>query len=154
MLVTGRSQLIVAAAAAELGVRQPASDRVALGRCRPTAPTDPYVLALQHTVPQPTDSPSTRDLEAISTDDVDMLRNRDVFRMFPRSSLLIDASLSSTGSSEASSPASTVLSKRYDILPSVPPHFVSFAWRYLAFHSFDSLPGGRVRHRGLELVTR
>jgi hypothetical protein len=45
----------------------------------------------------------------------------------------VDASLPSTGSSEASSPASTVLSKRYDILPSVPPHFVSFAWRYLAF---------------------
>ncbi len=35
---------------------------------------------------------------------------------FPRSSLLADASLSSTGSSGASSPASTVLSKRYDIL--------------------------------------
>jgi hypothetical protein len=31
------------------------------------------------------------------------------------------------------SPASAVLSRRYDILPSVPPHFVSFAWRYLAF---------------------
>jgi hypothetical protein len=30
----------------------------------------------------------------------------------------------------ASSPASTVLSGRYDFLPSVPPHFVSFAWRY------------------------
>ncbi len=29
-----------------------ASDRVALGRCRPRAPTDPYVLALEHTVPQ------------------------------------------------------------------------------------------------------
>jgi len=27
-----------------------ASDRVAVGRCRPTAPTDPYVLALEHTV--------------------------------------------------------------------------------------------------------
>ena len=36
---------------------------------------------------------------------------------FHRSSLLADASLSSTGSSGASSPASTVLSKRYDILP-------------------------------------
>ncbi len=36
---------------------------------------------------------------------------------FPRSILLADASLSSTGSSEASSPTSTVLSKRYDILP-------------------------------------
>ena len=28
-----------------------ASDRVALGRCRPRAPTDPYVRALAHTVP-------------------------------------------------------------------------------------------------------
>jgi hypothetical protein len=28
------------------------------------------------------------------------------------------------------SPASTVLSGRYDSLPPVPPHFVSFAWRY------------------------
>jgi hypothetical protein len=35
---------------------------------------------------------------------------------FPRPSLLVDASLSSTGSSRASSPASTVLSKRCDIL--------------------------------------
>jgi len=35
---------------------------------------------------------------------------------FPRSSLPADASLSSTGSSRASSPASTVLSKRYDAL--------------------------------------
>ena len=29
-----------------------ASDRVASGRCRPEAPTDPYVLTLEHTVPQ------------------------------------------------------------------------------------------------------
>ncbi len=27
-------------------------DRVAPGRCRPGAPTDPYVLTLEHTVPQ------------------------------------------------------------------------------------------------------
>ena len=60
----------------------------------------------------------------------------------------------STGSSEASSPASAVLSKRYDFLPPVPPHFVTFVWRYLSVHSFCSLPGGRVRRRGLELVTR
>ena len=69
---------------------------------------------------------------------------------FPRSSLPADASLSSTGSSEASSPASTVLSRRCDFLP----RFVAFAWRYLSVHSFFSLPGGRVRRRGLELVTR
>ena len=52
---------------------------------------------------------------------------------FPDRACWVDASLPSTGSSEASSPASTVLSKRYDILPSVPPRFVPFAWRYLAF---------------------
>ena len=44
--------------------------------------------------------------------------------------LLLDASLSSTGSSRPSSPTSTVLSTRYDFLPPVPPHFVAFAWRY------------------------
>ena len=33
-----------------------ALDRVALGRCRPRAPTDPYVLALEHTVPRITGS--------------------------------------------------------------------------------------------------
>src|SRR5262245_37759680 len=33
-----------------------ARDRVALGRCRPRAPTDPYVLALEHTVLQITGS--------------------------------------------------------------------------------------------------
>src|SRR5262245_16531499 len=52
------------------------------------------------------------------------------------------------------SPVSSVLSRRYDLLPPVPPHFVAFAWRYLSVHSFFSLPGGRVRRRGLELVTR
>lgn len=30
-----------------------------------------------------------------------------------------------------SSPASSVLSRRYDFLPPVPPRFVTFAWRYL-----------------------
>jgi hypothetical protein len=50
---------------------------------------------------------------------------------FPRLGLPADASLSSTRSSRESSPASTVLSKRYDFLPPIPPHFVSFAWRYL-----------------------
>jgi hypothetical protein len=72
----------------------------------------------------------------------------------PRSSPPADASLPSTGSSGASSPALTVLPKRYDLLPPIPPHFVSVAWRYLRVHSFFSLPGGRVRRRGLQLVTR
>jgi hypothetical protein len=72
----------------------------------------------------------------------------------PRSDLPADASLPSTGSSGASSPASSVLSRRYDFLPPVPPHFVSFAWRYLRVHSFASLLGGRVHRRGPELLTR
>ena len=59
---------------------------------------------------------------------------------FPRSSLSADASLSSTGSSEASSPASTVLSKRYDFLPPIPPRFVAFAWRYLGVSLVEFAP--------------
>ena len=51
-------------------------------------------------------------------------------------------------------PASAVLSRPYDFLPPVPPHFVAFVGRYLRVHSFGSLPGGRMRRRSLELVTR
>ena len=54
---------------------------------------------------------------------------------FPRRSLPADVSLPSTGSSGSSSPASPVLSKRYDFVPPIPPHFVAFAWRYLSVHS-------------------
>src|SRR5262249_53833707 len=72
----------------------------------------------------------------------------------PRSSLPADASLPFTGSSGASSPASSVLSKRYDFLPPIPPHLVAFAWRYLRVHSFFSLPSRRVHCRGLELLSR
>ena len=64
---------------------------------------------------------------------------------FPCLALPADASLPSPGSSGASSPASTVLSKRYDFPPPIPPHFVAFAWRYLRGHSFFSLPDRRVR---------
>jgi hypothetical protein len=72
---------------------------------------------------------------------------------FPRSSLPADAAIPSAGSSGASSPASKVLSKRYDFLPSVSPHFVA-VWRYLRVHSFFSFPGGRVRCRRLESLSR
>ena len=49
-----------------------ASGRVALGGCPPRAPTDPYVLTLEHTVPQPTDSPSAKVPEAIRSSYGDM----------------------------------------------------------------------------------
>ena len=56
---------------------------------------------------------------------------------FPRLSLLADASLSSTGSSGASSPASTVLSKRYDALqPSRRTSFPSFGGTSVALVAF------------------
>ena len=51
------------------------------------------------------------------------------------------------------SPASAVLSRRYEFLTPIPPRFVSFAWWYLDVHSLSSLPGGRVRRQSLELVT-
>ena len=51
---------------------------------------------------------------------------------FPRSGRPTDASLPSTGSSGACSPTSTVLSRRYDLLPPIPPHFVAFVGRYLS----------------------
>ena len=101
------------------------------GQLPPRAPTDPDVRALAHPVPRPTGSPSTMVPEAIRSSYGDMRKNLDVFNMSPQSSLPADVSLPSTGSSGASSPASTVLSKRYDFLPPIPPRFVAFAWRYL-----------------------
>lgn len=41
---------------ARSGVDELISDRVAVGRYRPTAPTDPYVRTLPHTVPLIMDS--------------------------------------------------------------------------------------------------
>ena len=55
----------------------------------------------------------------------------------------------------ASSPASPVLSGRYDFLPSVPPHFVAFAWRYHPSARVSPARGRALSRAGLlELVTR
>jgi hypothetical protein len=43
------------------------------------------------------------------------------------------------GPRESSSPASTVLSGRCDFLPPIPPHFVSFVWRYHSVRLCSSL---------------
>ena len=50
---------------------------------------------------------------------------------FPRSSLPADASLPSTGSSGASSPCFDGTIKALRRPAAIPPHFVSFVWRYL-----------------------
>jgi hypothetical protein len=68
------------------------------------APSDPYVPILEHTVPQPTDSPPRRVPVAICPSPVDMRMNLDVAACFPRSSFPADVLLPSTGSSGASSP--------------------------------------------------
>src|SRR5271166_1413751 len=63
--------------------RRKRGGRVALGGCPPRAPTDPYVLTLEHTVPQPTDSPPAKAPEAFQSSYRDMRWNLDVFRKFP-----------------------------------------------------------------------
>ena len=55
----------------------------------------------------------------------------------------------------ASSPASTVLSGRYDFLPPVSPRFVAFAWRYHPSARVSPARGRAPPWAGLpELVTR
>ena len=72
----------------------------------------------------------------------------------PRSSLPADASLPSTGSSGASSPASSVLSKRYDFRPPFPPHFVSCPWKLQGwfFYFFGDTCRALLRTRSSTLV--
>ena len=49
----------------------------------------------------------------------------------PASSSVSFAALPPLATAGGRSPASSVLSRRYDFLPPIPPHFVSFVWRYL-----------------------
>jgi hypothetical protein len=101
------------------------------------APTDPDVRALTHPVLQPTASPSRQGSTRLSERVAWTGSGASMCpTCFPRLGLPADASLPSTGSSGASSPASTVVSKRYDCLPPLPPRFVAFAWRYLGCTRF------------------
>ena len=53
------------------------------------------------------------------------------------------------------SPVSLVLSRRYDFLSPVPPHFVTFAWRYRGAHLVGSISAHPdANDADLELVTR
>ena len=119
------------------------------------APTDPDVRALTHPVSRPAGLPSATVPEAIR---LSYVNRQTEPRSVPPVSLdrvcrptLRFPPLAPAG---GCSPASSVISRRYDFLSSVPPHFVAFAWRYLSVRSFFSLPGGRVCRRSLELVTR
>lgn len=121
---------------------QPASDRVAEGDYSPPAPTDPYVRTLAHTVPRIMDSlrVATHPMPEKCCSASVAIRN-----------CFVDTSIEFRGIRRVSqsrfnnptsrfpplaplgerSPASTVLSRRYDFLTPIPPRFVAFAWRYL-----------------------
>ena len=104
---------------------------MAPGRYLPGAPTDPDVRTLAHPVPQPTGSPSTWVPEAIQSSYGDMHKNLDVFDMFPsiESASRRFASLHRVLRSEFPSFNGTIKALRHPA--AIPPHFVSFAWRYL-----------------------
>ncbi len=104
-------------------------DRVAVGRCRPTAPTDPYVRTLPHTVHQIMGSLPNVAIRSCFVDTVVEFRCiRRVSQERFHDSTPRFPPLAPTG---CCSPASSVLSRRYDFLPPIPPRFVAFAWRYL-----------------------
>ena len=131
-----------------------APGRVALGGCPPRAPTDPYVLALEHTVPRPTDSPSAMVPEAIRSSYGDMLTNLDVFDMFP--------SIESVGRRFAflhrvlrgEFPCFNGTIKALRLPAARPAALRCLRLAVPRLHSLRSLLGGRVHRRGLELVTR
>ncbi len=95
------------------------------------APTDPDVPALEHPVPRTNSFAVLRVPEAIRSSDVDMLMNLDVFDMFP-SIESVDrrfAFLHRVLRGEFPCFISTIKALRRPA--AIPPHFVSFAWRYL-----------------------
>ncbi len=97
----------------------------------------PERAQLTHSVPQVTPSLRQRrtvaanPLRAIRWPCVDTQWEVDASRVFPSNGVVTrrPASLPRVQGG-ASSPASTVLSGRYDFLPLLPPRFVAFAWRY------------------------
>src|SRR5208337_768185 len=116
-----------------------------------------------HSVPQVTPS-LCHDLAGAVTNPVWAIRGRygDTPREFDASHVLpADGRVTRRPASlprvldGASSPASAVLSGRYDFLPSVSPRFVAFAWRYHPSARLSPVPRPSTAAGGLpELVTR
>jgi hypothetical protein len=135
---------------------------VALGGCPPRAPTDPYVDALDHTVPQVTRS-LCRDLASVVANPCCTIHRHfghtrwkfDAFQVLPADGRVTRCLASHPpGPRGSSSPVSSVLSRHCDFLPPFPPRFVSFTWRYHGT-THISLPASlRAATSGLGLVTR
>src|SRR5208337_2523851 len=123
----------------------------------------PERAQLTHSVPQVTPS-LCHDLTSAVTNPVWAIRGRygDTPREFDASHVLpADGRVTRRPASlprvqdGASSPASTVLSGRYDFLPPVSPRFVAFAWRYHPERSCFARTRPSAAAGGLrELVTR
>ena len=120
------------------------------------APTDPYVRALAHTVPQRTASPSPRRgvPAVIRTSYGDMQSNLDVFDMIPSVESVRRRFASLHRVLQGEFPCFHGIIKTLRL-----PAALLAALRCLRLaiprsHSLVSLPGGRVHRRGLELVTR
>src|SRR6516165_12551727 len=132
-----------------------ASDRVASGRCRPEAPTDPYVLALEHTVLQPTDSPPPKGPRGYPSES----RGHAVEPRCVRHVSLGRVCRLTPRFSPQGPPGRVPLLQRYyqgamtSCRPSRRTSSPSFGGTSRV-HSFCSLLAGRVRRRGLELLTR
>ena len=135
--------------------------QVALGDCSPRAPTDPCVRTLAHTVPLMMDSPCSK-LQArtaiLGRDGDTCFQVQSLGRIarprFQHQAPPFGFSFPPPG------PAGPVprLQQYYEgaatsCRPSRRTSFPSLGGTS-AFHSLDSLPGGRVHRRGLELVTR
>ena len=127
----------------------------------PRAPTDPHVDTLDHTVPQV--APSLRHWHnaaanpsfAIRWHCGNIIREFKASQVFPANGVVTRCLASHPpGPCGLSSPDSSVLSRHCDFLPSIPPRFVSFTWRYHE-STHLSLPSPlRGAASGLGLVTR
>ena len=140
----------------------PASDRVAPGRCRPRAPTDPYVRTLAHTVPlmlgSPCDVWSHARTAILGRYGDTCFRVRSLGRSSrPRVQHQTPPFGFSFPPPGSAGPVPR-LHRYYEgattsCRPSRRTSLPSLGGTS-ALHSLFSLPGGRVRRRGLELVTR
>ncbi len=118
------------------------------------APTDPDVPALEHPVPQPTGSPSAMVPVAIRSSDGDMLIEPRCVRH-----VSLDRFCRPTLRFPPQGPPRRVplLHQYYQSATTPCCHPAALRFLRLAvprLHSLLSLPGGRVRRQGLELVTR
>ena len=141
------------------GCDRETKDRVAPGRYRPGAPTDPYVRALAHTVPlimdSLRDSKLSRTLILLSVSvSWTRLSNFDAFVVF-----LKNSSMNRRLAFLRWLQPGAVRQLHWYYRDAMTPCRHPAALRFLRLavprlHSLGSLPGGRVRRQGLELVTR